>query len=314
MPLDPQVEKTLAQLAKAPVPSVETLTPQEARQQMMDASSLLGPPESVHVVENRTVATAACDIPIRIYKPRDAQLPVIVYFHGGGWVVGSIDSHDNYCRSLANAADMIVVSVDYRLAPEHPFPAAAEDSYAATCWVSENAETIGGQVGKLSVAGDSAGGNLAAAVALMARDRTGPEIAFQSLIYPIADCDVDTASYRDCATDYFLTRDAMIWFWDQYVPNESDRTNPYVSPMRAESLEGLPPALVLTAEYDPLRDEGEAYAERLRQSGVEATVTRYDGMIHGFTRRTSLYAQAQTALDEVAAHIRRAVKHDETNE
>ena len=310
MPLDPKVQQQLDAIAKLGIPPVNEMTPDEARQQMIVASAALGPPEPVHAVEDQHVPSSACDIPIRIYKPRsDAALPVVVYFHGGGWVVGSIDTHDNYCRSLANAADMIVVSVDYRLAPEHTFPAAAEDSYEATRWVDDNIESIGGVPGKLAVAGDSAGGNMAAVTALMSRDRGTPDIAFQVLIYPITDYDVETPSYRDFSTGYFLTRDAMIWFWGQYVPHEADRANPYALPMRAESLQGLPPALIVTAEYDPLRDEGEIYAEKLREAGVEATMTRYDGMIHGFTRRTNMYAKARQALDEVASHLKRVLNH-----
>jgi acetyl esterase len=208
-------------------------------------------------------------------------------------VIGSIDSHDGYCRSLANAANCVVVSVEYRLAPEHKYPAATNDAYAAVEWISQNAETIGGRAGPIGIAGDSAGGNLAAVVALMSRDRGGPAIGCQVLIYPITDCHLETPYYLQFAEDYFLTRRAMIWFWDQYCPNPSERNQPYASPLRAETLNNLPPALILTAQYDPLRDEGEAYAASLREASVPCRLIRYDGMIHGFTRRFQLLDAAR---------------------
>jgi acetyl esterase len=304
MSLDPQVQRFLANVAKAELPPITQLSPAEARQQMIDASAAMGKPEAVDSIEDRTIPGSGGDIPIRIYKPAGEELPIVVYFHGGGWVLGNIDTHDGYCRSLANASDAIVVSVDYRLAPEHKYPAAAEDAYEATRWVNENAVAIGGRTGPLAVAGDSAGGNLAAVVPLMARDRGEPMVGCQVLIYPITDCNVDTASYQDFANDHLLTRDAMIWFWDHYCELETDRDHAYLSPLRAESLQGLPKTLVITAGYDPLRDEGEAYAEKLREAGVAVTLTRYEGMIHGFTRRFNLLDKAQTALEEVATAIR----------
>lgn len=305
MTLDPQVKQLLAEMAKSAGPPLNEISPQEARQQMVDASAALGEEESIGSVEDRTVPGPNGEVPIRIYKPTgDKPRRVLVYFHGGGWVVGSIDSHDGYCRSLVNAADVIVVSVDYRLAPEHKFPAAAEDAFAATRWVHENASSFGGLPERIAVAGDSAGGNLAAVVPLMARDRGGPPIALQVLIYPITDYDFNTPSYNDCATGYFLTRDSMIWFWEQYLAQEADGINPYVSPLRAENLQGLPPALVITAGYDPLRDEGEAYAQRLQEAGVETKLSRYDGMIHGFVRRTAVLDKARDSLQEIAARLR----------
>lgn len=305
MSVDPQVRKMLDSLSKADVPPLNTLSPAEAREQMVAASATLGAPDSVDSIEDRAIPGSGGAIPIRIYKPAGDGLPMVVYFHGGGWVIGSVETHDGYCRKLANAARAIVVSVDYRLAPEHKFPAAAEDAYAATRWASEHASEIGGDAGSLVVAGDSAGGNLAAVVSLMARDRGGPSIGLQVLIYPITDCDFGTASYREFADDYFLTRDAMIWFCEHYCAADTDRDNPYLSPLRAENLQGLPAALVIVAGYDPLRDEGIAYAEKLRSAGVAVTLTNYDGMIHGFTRRFNLLDKASDALDEVAA----AIKH-----
>jgi len=307
MPLDPQVRRLLDRIARANLPPINTLPTAKARQQMIDASAALGKPESVDSIEDRTVPGSGGAIPIRIYKPAGEQLPIVVYFHGGGWVLGNIDTHDGYCRALANASGAIVVSVDYRLAPEHKFPAAVEDAYDAVRWVSENAIAIGGKSGPLAVAGDSAGGNLAAVVPLMARDRSGPSIGCQVLIYPITDHNLDTASYREFANDHFLTRDAMRWFWDEYCESDTDRDQACLSPLRAEDLQGLPSALVITAGYDPLRDEGEAYAKKLRQAGVAVALTRYDGMIHGFTRRFDLLDKAREALDEVADVIRNAL-------
>ncbi|MCH7727661.1 MAG: alpha/beta hydrolase [Planctomycetes bacterium] len=303
MTVDPQVQQFLAEIAAAAVPAMHEQTPAEARQQMEAASAALAKPP-VDSIEDQLVAGADGEIPIRIYKPDGDSLPVVVYFHGGGWVIGSIETHDGYCRSLANAASAIVVSVDYRLAPEHRFPAAAEDAYEATRWASDNIVATGGQTGQLSVAGDSSGGNLAAVVALMARDRSGPPITSQALIYPITDHDFDTASYVSFADGHYLTRETMIWFWDLYCGDDADRDHAYLSPLHADDLRGLPPALVLTAECDPLCDEGEAYAEQLRAADVEVTLSRYDGMIHGFTRRLNLFDKAQDALEEVAAFVK----------
>ena len=208
---------------------------------------------------------------------------VLVYFHGGGWVLGDLESHDRVCRALANGAGCVVVSVDYRLAPEHVFPAGAEDCYAATKWVAENAASLGADPARLAVGGDSAGGNLAAVVAMMARDRGGPAINFQLLLYPVTDCALDTPSQKEFAADgYVLSRADMEWFWKNYVDTSAEKHNPYACPLRAKNLKGLPPALVLTASHDPLRDEGERFAERLIAAGVAVTCTRYEGVTHGF--------------------------------
>jgi len=233
-------------------------------------------------------------------------MAVLVFFHGGGWVIGNLDTHDMVCRALANAAGCLVVSVDYRLAPEARFPAAAEDCYAATAWVAEHARSLGGDGSRIAVGGDSAGGNLSASVALMARDRGGPPIAFQLLIYPVAAADFETASYRACAEGYGLSRADMIWFWDHYVPDTRDRANPYVAPLGADDLSGLPSALVITAEYDPLRDEGEALAAKLSAAGVPTTLARYDGQIHGFVSNYTVMEQGRVAIDQAAAALRTA--------
>ena len=312
MPLDPKVREFLDLAAAAGFPPTHTLSPTEARELMVKRRALLeATPEPVARIEDRAIPGPAGEVPVRVYAPAaDAALPVLTFFHGGGWVIGSIDTHDMVCRALANAAGCLVVSVDYRLAPEACFPAAAEDCYAATAWVAEQARSLGADGARIAVGGDSAGGNLAASVALIARDRGGPPLAFQWLIYPVAAPDFETASYQSCAEGYGLTRADMIWFWDHYVPDATDRSNPYVAPLSAEDLRGLPPALVITAEYDPLRDEGEALAARLREAGVPTTLKRYEGQIHGFVSNFTIMEQGRVAIDQAAAALRAAFGTD----
>jgi acetyl esterase len=244
--------------------------------------------EDVAGVEDRTIPGPVGELPVRIYTPIEAGAeppPVVVYFHGGGWVICDLDTHDGSCRRIANALGAVVVSVDYRLAPEHKYPAAAEDAYAATAWTAAHATELGVDPGRLVIAGDSAGGNLTAVVALMARDRRGPPIAFQVLIYPVIDSAAtrdDHASKTDNAVGYFLTTRQMNWYRDQYLASDADGNEPYCSPHLAPSLAGLPPACVITAEMDPLRDEGEHYAALLGAAGVPVTLHRAPGMFHGF--------------------------------
>jgi len=302
MPLDPQVRTFLEELALQEQTPLEELSPPQARRQMEAASQLLGEVDRVHAVQDERIPGPSGEVPIRIYRPRaeNGSQAAVLYFHGGGWVVGSIDSHDGYCRSLANHSRIPVVSVDYRLAPEAPFPAALEDCYAAAKWLSEQADSLALDRSRLAVAGDSAGGNLAAVVSLGARERGEFALAGQVLIYPITDCDFQTPSYLENSDGCYLTRDAMRWFWKQYLPEGTDRPPAYAAPLRAENLKGLPPALVITAEYDPLRDEGEAYARRLQEAGVPTTLDRYEGMIHGFARRRNTFRQADAALEQVS--------------
>lgn len=308
MPLDPQARKLLDQIAQAGIAPFHTLTPQQARDQMLIASRFVGPVEEVHALEDREVPGPEGVIPIRVYRPHDGDaLPAVVFFHGGCWLMGDIRTHDGYCRAVANRSGTIVVSVDYRLAPEHKYPTAAEDAFAATRWVAEQAAAIGADASRIAVMGDSAGGNLAAVVALMARDRGGPPLAFQLLIYPITDFNLDTPSYRENATGFHLTRDDMVWSWGHYLRNELEGYQPYASPSRADDFRGLPPAFILTAEYDPLRDEGETYARKLEDAGVPVTLKRYDGMIHGFVRRTDLLDKAREAMSDIAATLRTAL-------
>jgi acetyl esterase len=268
---------------------------------------LAGEPEEVGKVENRTIPGPAGEIPVRIYTPYgQGPFPSLVYYHGGGWVVGDLDGADVPCRLLTNRANCVVVSVDYRLAPEHKFPAAVEDAYAAAKWVVENAPSIQVDPARVAVGGDSAGGNLAAVVALMARDRGGPSLLYQMLIYPVTHHAYNTDSYRENAEGYFLTKDMMVWFWNHYLRDEQDGKNPYASPLLADNLSGLPPALVITAEYDPLRDEGEAYAERLKAAGIPVEVTRYNGMIHGFFWMPGALEQGKKAIEQAANALKQA--------
>ncbi|CAK9001268.1 Carboxylesterase NlhH (NLH-H) [Durusdinium trenchii] len=306
MPLDPDVVRFLDELSQAGPGLASPLSVATARSSIQPDVS----PEALAVsTEDRTASRGdAPTVPVRVYRPTnvDGAVPTVVYYHGGGWVVGSIETHDRLCREMCAASGAVVVSVDYRLAPEHPFPAAFEDAFTATSWAAEEIATLGGNPERLLVAGDSAGGNLAAAVCLQARDQRGPRIALQLLIYPIVDHDFDRPSYVDRADGYFLTRRTMEWFWDHYVPHRDDRDNPLASPIKAESLEGLPPALVVTAEYDPLRDEGFEYAERLRAAGVSVDYTDYDGMIHGFLRRFDQFERSRVLLEELAQAIKSA--------
>ena len=266
-----------------------------------------GDKERVHAVEDRTIPGPAGEIPVRIYRPSAATgLPVLVYFHGGGWVICDLETHDPTCRAISNGADCVVVSVDYRLAPEHKFPAAADDAYAATAWVAAHASELGADASRVAVGGDSAGGNLTAAVALMARDRGGPPLAFQVLIYPVLDLASESASRKENGEGYFLTAAGMTWYEEQYLRDDADRKNVLASPLLADDLAGLPPALVVTAEYDPLRDEGEAYGRRLNEAGVPATVSRYDGMFHGFLAFAGALDGATRAQGEVFAALRTA--------
>jgi acetyl esterase/lipase len=306
MPLSAKAQEFLEQIAAAGMPPLGSASVADTRKAFDGIASFGGPVQAVARVEERRIPGPAGQIPLRIYTPEArGTLPVLVYYHGGGWVIGTFDTHDAVCRHLANRSEAIVVSVDYRMAPEHKFPAAAEDCYAATCWVASNAAALGADPKRLAVGGDSAGGTLAAVVSLMARDRGAPRIAFQLLVYPVTDHSYDTPSYRENADGYLLTKDAMVWFWNHYLREPGDGANPYASPLRAASLAGLPPAMVITAEYDPLRDEGEAYARRLREAAVPVTLKRYDGMIHGFFILTGVFDEAIEAIAAAAAEIQR---------
>ncbi len=282
MPLDPQAQIFLDQMAALDAPPMHTLAPEQVRENIK-LQPLLMEPEPVAQVENRAIPGPAGAIPVRVYTPAGSgPFPVLVFFHGGGWVICDLDTHDGICRSLCNGAGCVVVSVDYRLAPEHKFPAAPEDCYAATQWVAGHTAEINGDPARIAIGGDSAGGNLTAVVAQMARDRNGPKLAFQLMIYPATDFTFNGPSMKENADGYFLTREDMDWFSNHYLRSEANKKDPLASPMLAADLSRLPPALIITAEYDPLRDEGETYGRKLKEAGVPTIVSRYEGMIHGF--------------------------------
>ena len=305
MPLDPQARDVLDQLAALGLPPNHTVSPEEARRNRKARPVAPGP--EVAEVEERSLPGVGPDIPVRIYTPGGSgPFPALGWFHGGGWVIGDLDTADGTARHLAVEAGCVVVSVDYRLAPETKFPGAADDCYGATEWISQNAPSINVDRTRIAVGGDSAGGNLAAAVCLMARDRGGPPLAFQLLVYPVTARDFSTGSYQQNSDGYSLTADDMKWYWDQYLSSEADAANPYAAPLVAQDLRGLPPALVITAEFDPLRDEGEAYGRRLQEAGVSATRTRYDGMIHGFFAMSAVMDKGKRAISEASTALKKA--------
>ncbi|MEV0669843.1 alpha/beta hydrolase [Mycobacterium sp. NPDC050441] len=304
MNVDPEIEALLPVL-NADFPAVETMTGTQARAAVRARFRPMEPPQPVGAVEERKVAGPAGDIPVRIYwpaAPSSAPAPMVVFAHGGGFVFCDLDTHDDLCRSLSNGIGAVVVSVDYRLAPESRWPAAAEDVYAALCWVARRADELGGDAAKIVVAGDSAGGNLAAVTALLARDRGGPDIACQALLYPVLAADFDTESYRGFETGFYNTRAAMAWYWDQYVPDAGDRAHPHAAPLHAD-LRGLPPAVVITAGFDPLRSEGEDYAEALAAQEVPVAHRGYAGAIHGFMTMPALRLAGE-AKQQVCTDIR----------
>ncbi|WP_216829828.1 alpha/beta hydrolase [Alkalihalobacterium elongatum] len=308
MTLDPQAKSFLDQLTQAEAPAVNELTVEQNRASTDKFKYLGGVAEEVAKVQNTTVSVDDTEINIRIYTPEGTgPFPVFIYFHGGGWVIGDLDVVDTPLRAITNRAEAIVVSVDYRLAPEHRFPIAPEDCYAATKWVYENISKFNGDPDHIAIGGDSAGGNLAAVVSLMAKDRGGPNIAYQVLIYPATDFAKDTPSHRENGEGYFLTKGAMDWFANHYI-NEDQKSLPYASPLLATDFTNLPPALVITAEFDPLRDEGETYAARLNEAGVPAEVTRYDGMIHGFFWMAGIMRQGQKAVEQVGNWLKKSFK------
>jgi len=310
MPLDHDAEILLEMIRAANRPAFETVGAAEARELFMAGRKVLAP-DPMPVAELRDIAIPGPGgpIPARLYRASaGGVLPVLVFFHGGGWVVGDIESHDTVCRHLANRAGCAVVSVDYRLAPEHKFPAAVEDCFAATAWVAGNAAALGVDAARLAVGGDSAGGNLAAVVSLLARDRGGPRIACQLLIYPATDAAMRHDSIARFAEGYVLTRATMRWFYDQYLRAPEDAADWRASPLAALDLGGLPSAFVLTAGYDPLCDEGDAYAARLAAAGVAVTHRRFPGQVHGFAMNGKIIRAAETALDETAAALKQGWK------
>jgi acetyl esterase len=319
--LDPQLRAVIDDIGAAGVPEWHALSVDSARriedevfsapadgEGDGDDGDATDAAESLDLVRDLSIPGPAGAIPLRAYRPAaETPTPVVVFFHGGGWTLGTLDSIDGVCRELARRAECVVVSVDYRLAPEHPFPAAVDDAYAAVEWVASHAGAFGGDPERLGVAGTSAGGNLAAAAALRATLFDGPDIAHQALLYPILDHALDTESYEENADGPLLTRADMRWFWEQYLQSPIDAHNPFAAPLRAPDLSGLPPATVVTAGFDPLRDEGVAYAEQLAAAGVSVEHRHFPSMAHGFLSLTADVDVADEAMDAVASDVRAAL-------
>jgi acetyl esterase len=298
--IDPEARAYLDYMASFGLPPLADQGPAVARRHNRDrAPSLAGEPEPVALVEDGTLPGPAGPLRYRRYSNQpDRGRAVLLYLHGGGWVVGDLDTHDSVGRALAIRGGCTVVSLDYRLAPENPFPAAVEDAWAGLKWVAARFESV-------AVGGDSSGGNLAAVLALRARDRGGPAIAAQLLIYPVTDCDFETSSYREAATGYGLTRESMAWYWAQYVSEPRHREHPDASPLRARDHGGLPPALIITCELDPLASEGIAYAQALKSAGVPVEHVHEPGMVHGYIRTAAMTSRTRKSWDDIARFLRR---------
>jgi acetyl esterase len=303
--LDPDATAVFKAFQEAGRPAYETLTAPEAREFYMQARLVSNPePPELHSAEPLSIPAAHGAIPARVYTPKTLRKanglsPCLVFFHGGGWVIGNLETHDVVCRKLAYEGELIVISVDYRLAPEHKFPAAVEDAIAATKWVADNASQLGIDKSRLMIGGDSAGGNLAAVVALAARDGDGPKLAGQVLIYPATDFAMTHPSHSEPETSILLTHSVIRWFCNHYLNGAFDIDDWKASPARAKTLAGLPPAYVLTAGADPLRDEGDEYAKRLKQAGVAVTYRHFPGQFHGFFTMGKLLEQANVAASDI---------------
>jgi acetyl esterase/lipase len=308
MPVDPQIQVLLD--LGAGVPATNTLSVPQAREQYEGRIRLMASPAVVDAVREQVIRGPGGALRLRIYRPSGkGPFPLLAFFHGSGFVLCSLDTHDGICRNLCAGAGCVVVSVDYRLAPEHKFPAGLDDCVFATRWIAEHASELEGDATRLVVGGDSAGGNLAAAATLRLRDQGGLPLVGQLLIYPVTDYHTPgTPSYRENAEGYGLTRDTMVWFWDHYLTGSAQAADPYASPLQASDLANLPPALVQTAEYDPLRDEGEAYAAKLRAAGTPATLTRWDGLNHGFLFWVGRVDKAGEAMGECCSWLRQVYR------
>lgn len=316
MSLSPEWQSFVdAASAAFPALGTEVLDAAEARTFLAARSAPAAAPIPVAAVEEWLIPgpVDAPEVPVRLYRPLDAEnVPgVVVFYHGGGFVLCSLDSHDRFCRTMANEAGVMVISVDYRRAPDARFPAAAQDAYAVLRWVADNAEALGGDPSRLAVAGDSAGGNLATVAAIQARDNGGPDIAFQLLMYPMLDPATDSPSYTENADGYFTTAAHLRWYWQQYLASETDADNPYANPLRAD-LTGLPPAYIATAEFDPLRDEGETYGQLLRDAGVDTEIQRWNGTIHGFMSMAFHLPETQRANTTAFDALRKALTRTPT--
>jgi acetyl esterase len=304
--LDPQAREVMNYLTGLGLPEIDRMSPSEARREYRDVRAALRPPApDLFEVRDLVAGATAGAISLRLYRPAEGVLPALVYFHGGGWVVGDLDTHDVVCRQIALQARAVVIAVDYRLAPEHPFPAAVEDAWSATTWVAAHAPELGIDARRLAVGGDSAGGGLAAVVALMARDSSTLRLTLQVLVYPVTDLRAESASYSNYAEGYLLTRAAMQWYIAQYAPTPQAIEDWRASPLRAPWVHGVAPTLIIAAELDPLCDEGEAYARRLQGARVPVEYQRLDGMIHGFLTMGGRIDAANKAVSIIADALKR---------
>jgi acetyl esterase len=310
MALDPQAQFVIGLVKQAGLPEFWQLTPAQAREQYRLRVAKLAPKEPIFRTLERPIPGPGNELAIRIYQPREALagelFPVLVWYHGGGFMIGDLDTHDSACRMLANQADCLVVAVDYRLAPEFKFPAAVEDSIAALRWVALHAREIGGDPERIAAGGDSAGGNLAAVCALLARNEGHPRLVFQLLVYPCTAPEPEMPSHREFAEGYVLTRNTVTWFYKQYVRSPKEFQDFRFAPLAADDLSNLPPALVIVAGYDPLRDEGVEYARRLIEAGNRVTLVNYEGMVHGFYLMGGAVSAARRAIAQSAAALREA--------
>jgi len=317
MPLDPQAEILLGLVKQSGLPEFWQLTPDQAREHFIARVRKTEARDSIYRSRDQRIPGPASDIPIRIYWPREPNegelFPSLLWFHGGGFVIGNLDTHDSACRMLANQTDCMVVAVDYRLAPEFKFPAAVDDCRAALRWLAAHAREIGADPERIAVGGDSAGANLAAVMALLARDEGYPKLVFQLLIYPCAAPEPETASHRAFADGYLLTRQTIVWFYKHYLRTQRDTQDFRFAPLVAKDLSGLPPALVMVAGYDPLRDEGVEYTTKLIQAGNRVTLINYEGMMHGFILAGGVLDAARQAIAQSAAALREAFKSEELN-
>ena len=304
MPVDPQIQALLDK--GTGVPATHTLAVETARAQYEARIALMAPPAEIASMREQMIDRPGGELRIRTYTPYGSGLfPLLVFFHGSGFVLCSLDTHDGMCRNLCAGAECVVASVDYRLAPEHKYPAGINDCLLATRWAAAHAAELGADARRIAVGGDSAGGNMAAVTALRVRDEGGPALCGQLLLYPVTDYHTPgTPSYEENAEGYGLTRETMKWFWDHYLTNPSEGTLPHASPLRAADFSGLPPALVITAEYDPLRDEGELYADGLKRAGVPTRLSRYNGVNHGFMFWVGLVDKASAAMNETGHWLR----------
>ncbi len=310
MSLDPQARALLDAAKASGAPEMWELTPDQARAEYLRRTERVRADVDIYRVEDRQISGPVQPIKVRVYTPQvsqeQASLPVLVWYHGGGFVIGDLDSHDSACRALANQTECLVVAVDYRLAPEHKFPGAVEDCEAALHWVAAHATELGGDPGRIAVGGDSAGGNLAAVMALLAREKGGPKLCFQLLIYPCVAPEPETPSHHQFAEGYLLTRKTITWFFKQYLRSSKDTLDPRYAPLEEKDLSSLPPSLVIVAGFDPLRDEGVDYAKALIDAGNKVTLSNYEGMIHGFYLMGGMIDKANQAIEESARHLREA--------